>query len=241
MIFKQTYHIGLEDIGLNGKTTNHAILAIMEDVACLHSATVGYGVMDVEKSGIAWILLNWHVKIIKRPEYRETVVCHTWSRGADKLYSCRDFELYNEAGELLAIGTSRWIMMSLEKRRPVRIDANMVSIYKPESDRHVFEDDIKDITAVSNTDFTMDYRIMRRDMDVNGHMHNLSYLEGAYEVLPIDIYRTVEFNEIQISYKKEIREGDKVQASYKAISEDCCQVVFSGERGINAVVQLERA
>ena len=239
MIYKQSYNIGLEDVGIDGKALNRTILAIMEDTAGLHSSIVGYGLMDVEESKIAWILLNWHVKIIKRPVYKDKVSCHTWSRGADKLYALRDFELYSEAGELLAIGESRWIMMNLERRRPVRIDEELVSVYKPEVDKRVFHEDMKDITAVANTDFTKDYHIMRRDMDINGHVHNLSYLDGAYEVMPIENYREKEYNEIKISYKKEIRPGDKVEASYKAISNDCCQIVFSSNSRINAVVQLE--
>ncbi|MDO5402798.1 MAG: thioesterase [Eubacteriales bacterium] len=239
MIFKQVYNIGLEDVGIDGKALNRTILAIMEDVAGLHSSSVGYGLMDIDGSKGAWVLLNWHVKIIKRPVYKDKVVCHTWSRGADRLYALRDFELYSETGELLAAGASRWIMMNLEKRRPVRIDEELVSIYKPELDRHVFNEDIKDITAVASADYTQDYHIMRRDMDINGHVHNLSYLDGAYEVLPIEVYKTKEFNEIRISYKKEIRPEDKVRASYKAISKDCCQVVFASDSKINAVVQLE--
>lgn len=239
MIFKQKYNMGLEDVGMDGKATNRTILAMMEDVAGLHSSTVGAGLMDIEKSGMAWVLLNWHVKVLKRPLYKETVECHTWARGADRLYALRDFELYNEAGELLAIGTSRWIVMNLEKRRPIRIDGEAIQAYHPELEKHVFEEDIRDITAVANTDYTMEYVVQRRDMDINGHVHNLSYLDGAYEVIPMESYRTKEYNEIQISYKKEIREGDQVQASYKSITEDCCQVVFSSDGKVNAVVQLD--
>ena len=75
-------------------------------------------------------------------------------------------------------------------------------------------------------------------MDINGHVHNLSYLDGAYEIIPIEVYRTKQFNEIEISYKKEIREGDQVKASYRAISKDCYQVVFASDSKINAVVQF---
>ena len=32
------------------------------------------------------------------------------------------------------------------------------------------------------------YKVARRDIDLNGHMHNLYYLDLAYEVLPQDIY-----------------------------------------------------
>ena len=34
----------------------------------------------------------------------------------------------------------------------------------------------------------MIYNIQRRDIDINQHMHNLSYLDMAYEILPDNIY-----------------------------------------------------
>ena len=48
MIYCSNYKIGLEDIGRNNEATNKALLAIMQDIACLHSASVGYGVLEIE-------------------------------------------------------------------------------------------------------------------------------------------------------------------------------------------------
>lgn len=48
MIYSNNYKIGLEDIGINYEASNKALLKIMEDVACLHSASVGYGVFEIE-------------------------------------------------------------------------------------------------------------------------------------------------------------------------------------------------
>lgn len=238
MIFKHTYQLGLEDVGIDGKAANRTILAIMEDVAGLHSSSVGFGLLDIEKSGMAWVLLNWHVKILKRPVYMEQVECHTWAREADRICAYRDFEMYNQKGELLAIGASRWLIMNLQRRRPVRIDQESISLYQPELNRHVFEDHVKDLIPVPAFDYTQQYQILRRDMDVNGHMHNLSYLDAAYEMMPLEIYKNKEFNEISLTFKKEIREGDLVTASYKQLSETGCQIVFTSEAQVNAVVEL---
>ena len=47
MVFKQKYRIGLEDCGRENKATNKALLAILEDVAGFHSATVGLGLNEI--------------------------------------------------------------------------------------------------------------------------------------------------------------------------------------------------
>ena len=45
-------------------------------------------------------------------------------------------------------------------------------------------------------------------------MHNLNYLELANEALPEDIYKLVEFNNVRITYKKEIKLGETVKCKY---------------------------
>ena len=58
------------------------------------------------------------------------------------------------------------------------------------------------------------YTTQRRDIDVNKHMHNLNYLDLANEALPEEVYSNNNFNDIRISYKKEIKLGETVKCKY---------------------------
>ena len=46
-----------------------------------------------------------------------------------------------------------------------------------------------------------EYKAQRRDIDINKHIHNLYYLDYAYEVLPEEVYEAPECNNIEIMYK----------------------------------------
>ena len=83
MVFNHTYRIGLEDCGKENEATNKAILTILEDIAGLHSATVGLGLNEIDKTGCAWVILKWQVQIIKRPEYNDELNVYTWSTSAN--------------------------------------------------------------------------------------------------------------------------------------------------------------
>ena len=89
MVFNYTYRIGLEDCGRENKATNKAILTILENIAGLHSATVGLGLNEISETGCAWVVLNWQMQIIKRPEYNDELTVYTWSTSADKLFAER--------------------------------------------------------------------------------------------------------------------------------------------------------
>lgn len=93
MVFNYTYRIGLEDCGRENKATNRAILTILEDIAGLHSATVGLGLNEINETGCAWVVLNWQMKIIRRPAYNDELTVYTWSTSADKLFAERDFRI----------------------------------------------------------------------------------------------------------------------------------------------------
>ena len=246
MIYSEKYKVELEDIGLSNKISNKRIITIMEDVAAAHSDSVGYGVKEVEKSNCAWVLLDWKIKILSRPVYNEHIIASTWSRKSDKLCAYRDFELKDENGTLFAIGSSRWLYMNLTRRRPVILDQKMNEIYGTEEGKMVFDEELCKIDIESlNPDnenvaeiIEKPYKVERRDMDINGHMHNVSYLEAAYEALPDELYKNVEFSNIRIEYKKEIMADDFVKIKCIVNKDNSCVIIMQSENKLHAVIEL---
>ena len=194
MIYFSNYKIGLEDIGRNNEATNKALLAIMQDIACLHSASVGYGVLEIETKKRAWMLLDWKMEVIKRPKY------------------------------------------NTDRRRPVRLTADSADLYESETDKNVFLEEMEDIKCGDYL-FKKDYCIQRRDIDINQHMHNLSYLDMAYEILPDNIYNNKVFNNIRIVYKKEILYGENVECYYEEQNNKHI-ITAKSQDNINAIIEL---
>lgn len=236
MIYCSNYKIGLEDIGRNNEATNKSLLAIMQDIACLHSASVGYGVLEIETKKRAWMLLDWKMEVIKRPKYNDDIKVETWSRKVERLYAYRDFQIKDKEGNIIAIGTSRWIFVDTDRRRPVRITADIADLYESETDKNVFSEEMEDIKCEDYL-FKKEYYIQRRDIDINQHMHNLSYLDMAYEILPEDIYNNKVFDNIRIVYKKEILYGEKVECYYE--EQNNKHIITAKSQGnTNAIIEL---
>ena len=236
MIYCSNFKIGFEDIGVNNEATNKALLAIMQDISCMHSASIGYGVLDIESKKRAWMLLDWKMKVIKRPKYNDDIKVETWSRKAERLYAYRDFQIRDKEGNIIVIGTSSWIFVDTDKRRPVRITAEIADLYESETDKSVFSEEMEDIKCESYI-FKKDYYVQRRDIDINGHMHNLNYLDMAYEILPEEIYKTKVFDNVRIVYKKELLYGEKVECYYE--EQDNKYIITAKTKDkINAIIEL---
>lgn len=217
MIFKEDFKIRLEDIGKDNYFTNKALLQYLENIGSDHSTQTGYGILDIERTRVSWILLDWKVQIFKREKYAKTLHIDTWSRGSKKVYSYRDFEIFDENNEKIAIASSRWALINVDTGKLERIEESLTQKYFPE-DKAVFEEEdfnkIKEPEGFSNSCF---YTTNRSDIDINNHMHNLNYLDLAYEALPQEIYEKDEFNNIRITYKREIKLGETVECKYSQI------------------------
>ena len=98
MVFNYTYRIGLEDCGRENKATNKAILTILENIAGLHSATVGLGLNEISETGCAWVVLNWQMQIIKRPEYNDELKC-LWNTEQEATVAAQEYKKYHPESE----------------------------------------------------------------------------------------------------------------------------------------------
>ncbi len=240
MIYKEKFKIGLKDVWKGKEVSNRAILEYLENIAAYHSDSIGYGIRSSEKTNLSWILLDWKVKIIKRPEYGKVLEIHTWSREIVKFYAYRDFEIYDEDHNLCVIASSKWLLINNQTGKIMKVEEEMAKKYESEVGKSVFnEREIEKTKVPKNYKNSIIYQTKRKDIDIIGHMHNLYYLDIAYEALPEEVYQQRPFDEIRIMYKKEIKLGENVICQYTYEEEKHIVVIKSAdEKVLHAVVEL---
>jgi medium-chain acyl-[acyl-carrier-protein] hydrolase len=240
MIYREKFKIGLKDIWKGNEVSNKAILEYLENVACYHSDSVGYGINTSDVTNLTWLLLDWKVKVIKRPKYGQTLDIHTWSRYIVKCYAYRDFEIYDENNNLCVIATSKWLLINNRTRKIVKVEQEVADKYESETEKSVFDEEIDKIKEPINYKSSIIYQIKRKDIDVIGHMHNLYYLDLAYETLPEEVYNQRPFDEIRIMYKKEVKLGDTVVCKYTYEDDKHIVAIQSeDEKTLHAIIELK--
>lgn len=241
MIYQEKFKIGLKDVWKGKEVCNKAILEYLEDVAAYHSDSVGYGINTSDETHLSWILLDWKVKVIKRPQYGGILDIHTWSRNIIKCYAYRDFEVYDENHNLCVIATSKWLLINNQTGKIAKVEEKMAKKYESEIDKSVFEEkEIEKIKAPKNYKSSIIYEAKRKDIDIIGHMHNLYYLDIAYETLPEEVYQQRPFNEIRIMYKKEIKLGDELNCKYsKEENKHVVTIQSQDEKILHAIIELK--
>lgn len=240
MKFEKDFTIGITDIGINNNATNIAVLKYLEDIGCMHSDVVGLGVNDIENTKKSWLLMDWHLKIIKRPKYADKILIKTWARPCKKNPFCtyRDYEVYLNT-EKIAIATSKWVLFDWAKKRITKITDEINIEYKAEEESVFENQEIEKLKEPSECQYTKLYKVKRFDIDINKHMHNLNYLKLAYEVLPEDVFFSEELQNVRIMYKHQILLDDEVKCCYTKEEDKHIIIIKSKDNSVlHSIIEL---
>ena len=240
MFVEHEFVVGLSDINQLNELSNTFFLRYLEDVAAFHSEIAGYGITDMKKTRKSWVLLSWRVEIKNRPLVNDTLKIKTWSRLIDKFYAFRDFEIKNQYDEVIAIASSKWIFVDIDKAKLVKVTDDVIEAYKQE-DYGVFEEiDLPKLFEPNSYISEINFKITRNMIDINKHLHNIYYLDIAKEVLPESVAFSNELNCFDVMYKKEIKLGENVKAFYTKQDDYHFVVIKNQEETVtHAIIRLK--
>jgi len=185
------------DINDKLEMTNVALIRYLQEMGGLQTKKI-FGGMLTPKG--VWILLNWRIKRFKEIPWGKTFKIKTWPAISTKLYSIRNYEVYNDKGELVAIASTKWVLMDINTKKLVKDITDVINKYDSD-DKMLFEDDFPKLKVPENIEYSYKHIVQRRDIDTNGHVNNTKYLELAYEALPETVYDSCNFKNIDIQYK----------------------------------------
>lgn len=213
-IYSKKVTLKYSDIGIANKLNLKSLIKYLQDAAGEHSDLAGYGISNIEKTHLAWLVLNWKVQMLSHPHYNEEITIKTWARRLEKVYSYRDFEILDSNNNLVAIASSKWLLVDSDTKKIKHITDDIVNSYGLNT-KKVFNTNLDEKPKIPediSLDFT--YKVQRRDIDTNHHVNNLFYIDFALETIPESVYLSNEFNNIEIFYKKEIKYGENINCYY---------------------------
>lgn len=239
MIFEYKTRVDIGKVDGTAQVTNKGMLELLENVACMHSDKAGYGICEIPTTHLSWVQLNWRVQIIRRLKYGEEITIKTWARNTSKVITLRDFEVFDKNNNLVCIATTKWTLTNIDTHSITKITDEIIKKYEPETKSVMPDYDFKKLSEPENFSNQYIYKTERRDIDVNDHMHNLNYLDLAYEAFPEDVFATQKFNNIEIMYKKAIKLKDTSKCLYSCDGNRHTVAIKSlDEKDLHCIVNL---
>lgn len=181
------------------------LLDIFQDIAGVHAMQFGFGFKETVKKGYYWVLIRNYYEIFGKVEPLTDVRLETWPHKKGKVDFDREYVLYDSNDNVLVRGISKWILIDINTRRVAR--ASSVSFAEEESEANYYPDVLKlEIPSLENFEKVFTYKVLKGDMDHNGHMNNSKYANIIYEVMD-----DINMKSFMIEYIHEVCKDDIIE------------------------------
>jgi acyl-ACP thioesterase len=201
-VFTKEFTVSFRHIDRGGLLTPTAALDCLEEAAFGHAELLGVGYDAMMEKRQAWILSRISVRMDKRPRFHEKVAVSSWPRGHDRLFAVRDYDM-KVGDQTLVRARSDWIILDLDKRRPIRPQEVMDKMPLNEGKNALDESPV----ALGETEglvLAAERKALYSDLDFNGHVHNTRYMQWICDLLDPEKLERAPMICFDINYLKEI-------------------------------------
>jgi len=209
-IWHETVPIRYGSIDRSDRLTLGSVFSFFQEAAISHAADLGVGRDAMATTGQGWILSRLSLFIERRPAYGETIRVSTWPRRWDKLLALRDYEIRDAENAVAVRGRAGWLVLDIEKRRPLRAQAVMENL--PSNDGiDAFPAGPAGLTTRENLAKKMERAALYSDIDYYGHANNARYIQWIQDATDMDVLTDANQIRLDINYLSEVLPGETVE------------------------------
>ncbi len=184
-----------------------ALCRFMQEAAYRHAEHLGLGHAYLAAKGMGWVLARQRIAVDRLPKWGDTVKIRTWPSGRDRLFFHRDFEITLD-GQQVLIATNAWSLIDIEKRGRVHPDHYM-RLDLPEG-KPVFDSRPARLKGCASAD-GQSLSVTYGDLDLNGHVNNVRYLEWVLNSLPLGFHEMHAIHGLECNFLAEAAYGQAIR------------------------------
>lgn len=247
----EPFHCDFSSHLFMGHLGNHLLNA-----ADFHSNDRGFGMNYLMPRHKTWVLSRLAIEMTEMPKSYDRFVVETWCESAMKYFTSRDFKICgktaadstsasssSEEAKVYGYGKSVWAMIDTETRQPVDIFEIHDGLIK----EYIDSEKPCPIQASSRVKMGKEAKLVRtidtyyNDVDVNGHINSVKYIEHILDLFDLDYYKTHFLQRFEIAYVAESHQGDQLHfyleetGEAEKMQEYCIKITKIGKNDANEV------
>ncbi len=194
-----------------GHLGNHLLNA-----ADFHSTARGFGMKYLLGIKRSWVLSRLAIEMTEMPPMYTRFQVETWVESAMRYFTSRNFAVVGtqeaDGGKVYGYGRSIWAMIDTETRQPTDI----YSIDDGAIENWIVKDKACPIDKGGRVKMSDEAELVRtidtcyNDVDINGHINSVKYIEHVLDLWPLDWYREHHVKRLEIAYVAEAHGGDQL-------------------------------
>lgn len=215
-----------------GHLGNHILNA-----ADFHATERGFGMDSLNPDNKTWVLSRLALEIVEMPTEYARFNVETWIEGVMKYFTHRNFRIVDSADAdcVYGYGRSIWAMIDTATRQP----QNILAVKDGAIADYVYADRPCPMAPLSRVKMSTGARFVGSvethysDVDVNGHINSIKYIEHVLNLFPLEWHAAHKVNRFDIAYVAESHYGDRLDF-YREDQADgaaCIRIVKAGRDG----------
>ena len=201
----------------------------MLNAADFHSTDRGFGMAFLNTIQKTWVLSRLAIEMDEMPLQNIKFYVETWVESAMRFFTNRNFRVVGEDGKVYGYGRSVWAMIDTVTRQP----QDILAIDNGAINNWIVTDKECPIDKGGRVKMGNEAQLVRtidtyyNDVDINGHINSVKYIEHILDLWTIDDYRQHSIRRLEIAYVAECHAGDKLSfyREQTADNEYCVRVM----------------
>lgn len=215
----EPFHVDFTGRLTLGVLGNHLL-----NCAGFHATDRGFGIATLNEDNYTWVLSRLAIELEEMPYQYEKFTVQTWVENVYRLFTDRNFALLDKDGKKIGYARSVWAMINLNTRKP----ADLLALHGGSIVDYVCDEPcpigkpsrIKVASCEPVATLTAKYS----DIDINGHVNSIRYIEHILDLFPIEKYRAKRIRRFEMAYVAESYYGDELTFFMDDAGEDVYQV-----------------
>jgi acyl-ACP thioesterase len=192
-----------------GRLLPRTLCLLLQETAAAHAAELGVSVESLLERGIAWVLSQLRLEMAQWPRAGATLHVETWPHAATGTRIERRFEILDPDGNTLGTASTLWLVMDLERRRPVRLPEDVTATFETlvSPDRPM---KLVPIPVLEHPEMEQTLTVAYGDLDMVHHANNAAFVEWMVECVAGSLWSSHDPAEVEVHYLAECRLGDTI-------------------------------
>ena len=208
-------------VDFTGKLTMGVLGNHLLNCAGFHASDRGFGMATLNENHYTWVLSRLAIEMNEYPKQYEPFTIETWVENVYRLFTDRNFAILGKDGKPLGYARSIWAMISMEDRQP----ADLLTLHGGNISDYIETTKECPIAKagrvkVTEKEAVEEYMAKYSDIDVNGHVNSIKYIEHILDLFPLDFYKEHAIRRFEIAYVAESYFGNKLSFFLQQKSEN---------------------
>jgi len=208
-VWNESFQIRAFEADASGHLGILHLFNYFQEVAGNHASALGVSIEKLNAQQLTWMLSRFHIQVRRYPAWDEKILLKTWPSDHSGLHALREFVMYDEAGKQIGQGTSGWLMIDLNRRRPIRMPDFITSIELPELPRPI-DDAFNKLPSPKDGEPSKSFSVGYHDLDINQHANSVHYIRWALEAVPDEVRAERQLSGLEVQFRSEAKHGDAV-------------------------------